>query len=483
MSGVKKQLVSGVLYTSIAKYTGIFVSLAVTGVLSRIFTPEQFGDVAVATVLITFFSIFSDIGIGPAIIQRKELSGSDLDHIFSFTVWTGVAVSVLFFASSGAIARFYDSQVLDNICRILSVNLLFSSINIVPGALLYKEKRFRFIAFRMLGIQFAGGAAAIVAAYSGAGIYALTVNPVFSSVLLFGINYRQHPLRLHLRPAMASLRKIFSFSVYQFCFNLINYFTRNLDKLLMGKFIDKAALGFYDKSYRLMMLPLQNITYVISPVMHPIFSDFQKDRIKLSESYLKVVRFLAFIGLPLAAGLFFTGQELILLIFGDQWEPSVPAFRILSLSVGLQIILSTSGPIFQAADSTRMMFLSGVLSAAVTIGAILTAIFGFGTIAAVAWGVLLSFAVNFVQCFYLLFCRTLHTGWGAFWRSFLSPLGSTASICVPLAAMEYLLPELPLLVSLILKVAGAGIVWVVYIQFTGEFNLWRTFKEKILHRS
>ena len=121
MSGIRKQLISGVLYTSVAKYTGIFVSLVVTGVLARIFTPAQFGDVAVATVLITFFAIFSDIGIGPAIIQRKELDADDLDRIFSFTVWTGVTVSLLFFACAEPIAAYYRSDVLAGLCRVLAL--------------------------------------------------------------------------------------------------------------------------------------------------------------------------------------------------------------------------------------------------------------------------------------------------------------------------------------------------------------------------
>ena len=133
------------------------------------------------------------------------------------------------------------------------------------------DNRFRFAAMRSLTVQIAGGTAAIAAAYAGAGIYALTINPVFSSLMLLAINYRQNPLPLRLRPGRKALGKVFSFSAYQFSFQLINYFSRNLDKLLMGRYMSLSQLGYYDKSYRLMMLPLQNIAYVISPVMHPIF--------------------------------------------------------------------------------------------------------------------------------------------------------------------------------------------------------------------
>ena len=85
---------------------------------------------------------------------------------------------------------------------------------------------------------------AIAAAYAGAGIYALTINPVFSSLMLLAINYRQNPLPLRLRPGRKALGKVFSFSAYQFSFQLINYFSRNLDKLLMGRYMRRISAGY-----------------------------------------------------------------------------------------------------------------------------------------------------------------------------------------------------------------------------------------------
>ncbi len=207
-------------------------------------------------------------------IQNKILTDGDLSKIYSFTVWTGVLLAVLFFAASWPIAAYYEKSILKSLCQWLSVNLLFASVNIVPNALLHKAKRFRFLAVRNLVVQVGGGAVSIVAALCGAGLYALIVNPILSSVLLFVLSYRAYPQRLRPTFGLDAIRKIFSFSAYQFLFNAINYFSRNLDKLLIGKCMGMTPLGYYEKSYRLMMLPLQNITHVISPVMHPVFSEF-----------------------------------------------------------------------------------------------------------------------------------------------------------------------------------------------------------------
>lgn len=465
-------MASGVFYSSVAKYAGIVVTLAVTAVLSRLCTPEEFGIINLSTVIIAFFAIFSDLGIGPAIIQHKDLTRRELSGIFSFTVWFGALLAIAFFAAADALSRLYsDSRLLADICRILSVNLFFAAANIVPNALVMRDKRFQFAAIRSLAVQVAGGAAAIAAAYAGAGVYALTINPILSSVALFAINLREYPLRLRVKPGRAGIRKVFSFSAYQFSFQLINYFSRNLDKLLMGRYMSLTQLGYYDKSYRLMMLPLQNIAFVVSPVMHPVFSELQHDKARLAASYGKVLRLLAFVGMPLSAVLFFTASELMLLIFGPQWGPSVAAFRILALSVGIQILMSTSGSIFQAANATRMLFLCGVFSATLNIAAICTGIFAYGTTQAVAACITLSFAVNFVQCFDALFRLTLHSGAGAFWRSLLSPLAATAAVCVPLGAIEWLLPAMPLAVSLAVKCAAALVVWIAYLHLFSEYDL------------
>ena len=156
-NNIKHQLFSGVFYTALAKYSGIIISLVVAGILARLLSPDDFGVVAIATVIIAFFNLFTDMGISPAIVQHKSLTKEELSDIFSFTVWTGIGISILFFAASWLIADYYESGILRTLCQLLSVNLFFASANIVPGALFYRNKEFKFIAVRSFIIQIAGG--------------------------------------------------------------------------------------------------------------------------------------------------------------------------------------------------------------------------------------------------------------------------------------------------------------------------------------
>jgi polysaccharide biosynthesis protein len=261
---------------------------------------------------------------------------------------------------------------------------------------------------------------------------------------------------------------------------VINYFSRNLDKLLIGKYMSLSALGYYEKSYRLMMLPLQNITQVITPVMHPIFSDFQNDKEKLATSYERIVRFLSFIGLPLSVLLFFTAEEVTLIIFGDQWLPSVPVFRILSLSVGIQIILSSSGSIFQAAGDTRSLFVCGLFSSILNVSGMLAGIFYFGTLTAVAICIVITFTINFVQCYWMMYRVTFQRNAWIFIRQLLSPLLVSLLITAFLTPIYYMMENMNIFVTLIAKSFVSFIIFGTYMQVTHTYDI--TGKVKTLVR-
>ena len=143
MISVKKEIINGVFWNAVAKYSSVIVQLGVTAILARLITPEEFGIVAIATVLITFFSIFSDMGLGSAIIQRQDLTNKDYSSIYSFSVYLSMLLGLLFFIASYPIASYYKNNELELICQLLSLNLLFSTLNLVPNALISKARRFK----------------------------------------------------------------------------------------------------------------------------------------------------------------------------------------------------------------------------------------------------------------------------------------------------------------------------------------------------
>lgn len=451
MPSVKQEMIRGVFWSAIEKYSGIIMSLIVSAVLARLISPEDFGTVAVVTVIINFFSIFATMGIFPAIIQRNDLTQKNLNSIFTYSILGGLFLSLLLFFLAGKVADFYNDNSLFLICRILSVNLFFVALNLVPNALMAKNKRFRQIAQRTLSLQVVSGIVSIVAAYNGLGIYSLLISPIFTSVGMFLFNMYYYPCHIDFTFDLSPLKKIFSYSSYQFLFEFINYFSRNADKLIIGKYMDMAALGYYDKSYRLMMLPLQNVTSVISPVIQPVLSSLQNDKNELEKKCSKIIHFIATIGFPLAVFLFFTAYEIINIIYGNNWDPAVPVFRILTLSLPLQMILSSSGAIFQTANSTNLMFFTGIRNTFFTLSGFLMAICIFNTTEALAWSWDISLTINFILTYRTMYKSVFRLSIWMMIRRLGKPFCSGLLLCFLMFVQHAVFPIDNIYISLMVK--------------------------------
>lgn len=419
---LRSQLVSGVFFTALSKYANVIIGILVTAVLSRLLPPEEFGVVAIATVVISFLSIFADIGLTASVIQYKGLKDSDLNILFSISLYLGVALSAFVFIGGSYLSSYYKEPILTSICQFMSINLFFTTLSVVPNAIFYREKMFKQIAVRSFFAQIVGGIIAVLWALRGGGIYALIINPIFSSLLIFIISYRRFPLRFHYRFSLASVAHIFNYSLFQFLFNIINFFSRNMDTLVIGKVLGPSVLGYYDKAYRLMSLPLQNITQVITPVLHPLLSGHNTEAGYLMRTNETMSKILALIGFPMSIWLYFVSEELILLFFGDQWYAAVPAFKMLSLTVGIQLVLSSSGSFFQTSGDTRSLFVCGLFSAVLNVTAIMVGTFYFHSIYAVAFGLLCAFSINFLQAYWLLYYKVFQSSSWRFFKLMLKPI-------------------------------------------------------------
>ena len=247
---------------------------------------------------------------------------------------------------------------------------------------------------RTLVVQCTLGFISILGAKIGLGVYALLINPILGSILLFVVSYRCYPQHFWSRFDFAYSRSLMSYSFFQIGFNLLNFSYRNIDKLLIGKYFGLDKLGYYEKSYRLMMMPLENVSNVINPVLHPLLCEHQEDWHFVFDKYTKVVSYFAYIGFPLTAFLYFSARDIVLLLFGPQWAPSIPVFSILALSVGIQLIQSAVGAVFQAVGRVKQMFYAGVLSFLATICAIIVGVLN-GSLTVLAIYIVIAFYAAF----------------------------------------------------------------------------------------
>lgn len=461
-------MIHGVFWSAVEKYSGLIVSIIITMVLARLLQPEDFGLIAIVTVIIQFLTLFCTMGASPAIVQKDNLTQKDLSVIFSSFILIGVFLALILSLFAPLIAVYYDDSRLALIVRILSVNLIFAAANLVPNALMIKNLRFRQMALRTLSIQVVSGAIAIIAAYKGLGVYSLLISPISTTIYMFFFNTHFYPQKFTIKISLAPFKKIFSYSAYQFGFDIIIFFGRNLDKLIIGKSMSSAELGYYEKSYRLMQLPLSYISSVVSPVMQPVLRSFQDERQLMADKLNKIVRFLSTISFPIGIILYACSAEIILLFYGNNWEKSISPFSILCLSLPLQIVLSTSGSIFQAANSTKTQFYVNLINICTTIIGFFIAALVFNSIEAMAWAWNITLLIAFFTTFIVLYNRVLNSNIRGMLKQLLVPL----IVAIALFAIYIFFPTPNnIILSLIVKLFIGIFLTVILVHILGQYDM------------
>ncbi|MFW5804659.1 MAG: lipopolysaccharide biosynthesis protein [bacterium] len=432
MTSIRKSLTTGVFYTAIAKYSNIIFSILIGAVLARLLTPEEFGIVALVAVFITFFNLLGDFGISKAVVQNQKLTKHDIQSIFSFSILFAFALGFIFYISAPLIAKFYDNSELIKISRFLALAVLFHSLQAIPRSMLEKGLKFKQIGLITVSIQLLTGLTAIWLAYLNFSYYALVYRSILNGVLLFFAFYYTTPIKAVLKIDINAIKKIISFSIFNFSFNIINYFSRNGDNLLVGKFLGSTQLGYYNKAYQLMMLPVKNLTHVITPALMPVFSKYQDDKDVIYNTYRKVIKVLATFGFPLSVFLFFSAYEIINIIYGPQWDKSIPVFKLLALIIGVQMLYSSAGSVFLSINRTKLLFYYGLISSFILLSCISLGIFIGNNLVSVGYGIIIGFTINFFIVYYMLIHVALKKSMIHFFKSIIFPLFMSLIMIPPL---------------------------------------------------
>lgn len=399
---VQQEIKRGAIIVFIAKYSGILLGLVVNSVLARLLSPAEFGVVGIVTVFISFFNILSDIGLGSAIIQKQDFTNKDFSDIFKVSVLISIVLAIAFALLSYPIASFYDDKVYIPISQLLAIQVFFSALSIVPKNILIRTQAFKTIGFIEVGSAFLTGSLAVALAYQNFSFYSIVWRSIAYSVLVFALCFANSGLKIQSGISFSGIRGVAKYSSYQFAFNCVNYFSRNLDNILIGKFVGNAGLGLYNQAYQLMMYPVSNLTHVITPVIHPILAKYQHNKTVIFQEYIKIVKILAVLGLPISVFIYFSSLEIIHIFLGEKWLEVVPILRILSLSIWVQMIMSSSGSIYQAAGRTDLLFIAGLLCGAIMIVSILFGVLYFKSLEQTAFLLVIAFYLNFAVSFYLL---------------------------------------------------------------------------------
>ena len=346
-------------------------SLGATMVLGRLLRPADYGLIGMVVVVTGFVSMFKDLGLSAATVQREDITSEQVSTLFWVNVALSVAVGLVTVALAPAVAWFYSEPKLMLITMVYAVGFLFGGLTVQHEALLHRQMRFAAQAACEIVALIVTITVTIVLAWRGAGYWALVAGHLTTSfvymILIWSVCgwYPGRPARY------SGVRSLLRFGGNLTGFTVVNFFARNLDNLLIGRVWGSRQLGLYAKAYQLLMLPIDQINAPITTVAVPALSRLNDSPERYRRAYLRIIEKISVLTMPGVALLIATADWVVLIVLGPQWQEAGQIFAALGVAALIQPIANTTGWLFISQGRTPDMFRYGLVASTIIVSAIL----------------------------------------------------------------------------------------------------------------
>ena len=403
-----RRTVTGMLWVAWGKGANAILQLVVLGTLARLLSPADFGVVSAALVVISVSAIFSQLGMGPSLVQRPQLERRHLETAFASSAAFGILLGTIVWSLAPVLAAFFRIPEVTPVLRALAWVFPLRGLAVVAESLLERELRFRPIAnLDIVSYAIGYGVVGITLALRGAGVWALVAangaQVLVRTTLLLRL---QPPPRL--RVERNAFRELFYFGGGFTLARLGNLLAHQGDNIVVGRLLGPAALGLYGRAYQLMSMPATLFGQVLDTVLFPTMARVQNDERRLGSAYLRGIALIALVMLPVSALLFVLAPEVIRFVLGPQWDAVILPFRIFSLGMLFRTSYKMSDSLARATGAVyRRAWRQAIHALLVIAGAAIGSRWGIPGVAA---GVLVAVTSNFLIMAQLS-VRVAHVSW------------------------------------------------------------------------
>jgi len=438
----KKQLVNGVIWSGIDKLGVIVVQLLLEIILARHLLPKDYGVIGMATIFIALGILFSESGFSSALIQKQDRTEIDFSTAFYFNLLISlIFVSIIFLIAPYA-ADFFNTPILTNVLRILSVGIIFNAIVMVHKTKLSISLDFKTQAKVSFISLIISGSLGIYLAINGYGVWSLVTQilaqNILTAILLLGI-VKWFPLREFSKE---SFSRMFKFGSKILAAGLVQSLYTNIYYLFIGKKMSASTLGLYTKANQFTFMPASLISGILQRVMFPFFSESQHDSRKLFYLNQEFTKLICIVIFPIFVYLALFAEPLVYFGLSVRWMDSVNIVQILAIAVLFFPLTVNNMTLFQVKNLPSQFLYLEIFSKVIGVIIFLVAV-QYGIIA-LCFGLLLQQFIHFV----------------------------TSSICVQLLLKEKLFAQIfVILPCLIYAVIIAGIISFIKYQFPADYLL------------
>ncbi len=332
MSNIKSKGIQAFIWDLIGKVGIHASSFIVMIILARLLTPADFGLIAMIMVIVGIATIFSDIGLGGAIIQRRRVLQIHYSSVFFFNISAGFILTILTFFSANLIANFYKNTELIPIVQTISTLFTISSFHALQIVILRKELNYKLLTQVTLIASISSGIIGVVLAFLDFGVWSLVAQILSRELITNIIIWKKTSWIPSFAFSFKALKQLWGYGFNMFLSGVIDTIYEKLDYMLIGKLFSPSILGFFHQAKQLNLFVIKYSSGSLMSVLFPVLSKIQKDIFYFRRVVIKSLGIICFITFFILGELYITADELIVGLFGNKWEASIYYFKILALS-------------------------------------------------------------------------------------------------------------------------------------------------------
>lgn len=352
----------------------ITLQLTGTAVLARILAPSDFGLLALATPITIFFTSFANIGLNDAAVQSQSITRKELSTIFWINVSTGVFFAVVIASISGVIAEYFSEERLTNVLIVMGFSFVLAGCLAQYQVMLQRGLRFRSLVVIDLIANVLAVCISIAVALYGGSYWALVIAPIIVQVvslsILIPISEWQPGIPRWERGAAELLRYGRDIAA----FNVLNYFCRNFDNILIGKVWGTESLGYYARAYSLMLAPPSLLITPLGQMAIPVLSQMRDDWKKYLETYKTIMNCMLFLTVPMATTMIIAHDWVIAIFLGPKWTATNPILVALGAAGVVQPLNNSLGWLLMSQGRSRDILKLGITGSILTVASIIAGI-------------------------------------------------------------------------------------------------------------
>lgn len=358
--GYTAEAIRGISWMSGFRAVTRMIAFAKTAVLARVLTPSQFGVFGIASLLLVFLEVITETGINVFLIQSQKNIDRYIDSAWVVSILRGFVISFLLVIASPLIVTFFNTPEANNILLFISI-VPFIRGFINPACVKFqKELRFDSEFWFRTTIFFFDATVSILFAYLTYSVYSLVwglLAGALLEVVLSFILFKPTPRFIIEKSYFA---EIFHKGKWVTMYGMLGYFTDNGDNIVVGRVLGSSNLGLYQMAYKISILPISEVSDVVSKVIFPVYTKIANDKERLLRAFLKTNIFAFSASFLLGLLIFLFPQQIILILLGKNWLSAAPVLQILAVYGVLRTIAGPATALFLSVGKQK--YITAMLS-------------------------------------------------------------------------------------------------------------------------